>query len=71
MAINSESSKISVEIKGSSGNQDKLSKSDLKAGKFHAIFTANAAQRAALQLYVEKIQDGTDTSSVETAINAL
>ena len=63
--------KITVEIKGSSANQDSLRKSDLIGGNFYGVLTASDAQVAALKLYVEKIQDGTDTSSVETAINAL
>jgi len=71
MATNPESSKIKVEIRGSSGNQDKLSESDLNAGKFDAILSANQAQRDALIVYIKAIQDGTDTTSVETAILAL
>jgi len=63
--------KIKVEIRISSSTQDKLSESDLDAGKFDAILTANAAQRDALKTYVKEIQLGTDTTSVETAINAL
>jgi hypothetical protein len=65
------SPKIKVEIRDSSTSQDKSSESDLTGGKFDYVLSATQDQRDGLKQYIRKIQDGTDTSSVETAINNL
>jgi hypothetical protein len=70
-ANNPDLPKIKVAIRDSSVNQDKSSESDLRGGKFDYVLTASQDQIDGLKEYVRKIQDGTDTSSVETAINAL
>jgi len=70
-ANNPDLPKIRVELRDSSTAQDKSSESDLKGGKFVYVLSASQDQIDALKQYVRKIQDGTDTSSVETAINAL
>lgn len=67
----SHSPKINVRIKGAQANQDSLRESDLEGGNFTITMDASTAQRDALQVYLKAIQDGTDTSTVEAAINAL
>jgi hypothetical protein len=63
--------KIKVEIRASSTPQDKASESDLNAGKFDYVLSASLAQRDGLKQYVRKIQEGANTSAVETEINNL
>ena len=67
--------RITVTIKGSSTNQDSLRESDLDGSNFYAVLTVNATatpdQLSALKYYVKKMQDGTDTSTEDTAILAL
>ena len=65
------SAKIKVEIRKSTTPQDRLEESDLESGHFHAVLVASATQTAALKTYIKEIQAGTDTSGVETAIDAL
>jgi len=67
----SDQPKTHVEIRRSQANQDTLHKSDLIGGNFKAVLTASDDQLAALKKYIEEIQAGTDTSTVEAAINAL
>lgn len=71
-ANNPDLPKIKVEIRDSSTPQDKSSESDLRGGKFDYVLSASQDQIDAIKQYIRKIQEGTvDTSSVETAINAL
>lgn len=63
--------KAAVKLTRSSQAQDTLNESDLEGGNFRAVFSASDVQFTALKDYIKFIQDGTDTSSVETAIDAL
>lgn len=62
---------VSIRIRGSSIPQARLVDSDLAHGVFTANVQASEAQVDALKLYITKINDGADTSTVEAAILAL
>lgn len=67
----SDSPKITVKIKRSIASQDTLRESDLIGSSFVIVATASAVQETAVKDYLKAIQDGTVTTAVETAIDAL
>ena len=62
-----------VTIKIDDNNNSVIENSLERFGKFFEVgaLEISADQLAAVKTYIEEIEAGTDTSSVETAINAL